>query len=115
MLRTYLKNIKDQSGFDKHEKHPKKLRIIDQFDSLSELFYRQEGYGRVREGLMEEEVEYGRGEGMDERGLQEAFDEVNHFKSEFEYLLDEKDPFLAGDYDFKKKHMDDSNMEEIFF
>ena len=37
MLRTYLKNIKDQSGFDKHEKHPKKLRIIDQFDSLSEL------------------------------------------------------------------------------
>ena len=60
-------------------------------------------------------MEEGGGEGMDERGLQEAFDEVNHFKSEFEYLLDEKDPFLAGDYDFKKKHMDDSNMEEIFF
>lgn len=35
---------------------------------------------------------------------------MNHFRSEFEYLLDEKDPFLAGDYDFKKKGMDDSNM-----
>jgi hypothetical protein len=34
---------------------------------------------------------------------------VNHFKSEFEYLLDEKDPFLAGDYNFKKKHIEDSN------
>lgn len=52
VLRTYLKSIKDQSGFDRHEKHPKKLRIIDRFDSLSELFYRREGNGRSREIVM---------------------------------------------------------------
>jgi hypothetical protein len=32
---------------------------------------------------------------------------VNDFRSEFEYLLDEKDPFLVGDYNFKKKMMGD--------
>jgi len=30
---------------------------------------------------------------------------MNEFRSEFEYLLDEKDPFLVGDYNFKKKMM----------
>ena len=31
---------------------------------------------------------------------------MNTFKGEFVYLLDEKDPFLMGDYNFKKKIMD---------
>lgn len=32
--------------------------------------------------------------------------EMNSFKNEFEYFLDEKDPFLMGDYNFKKKMME---------
>jgi hypothetical protein len=32
---------------------------------------------------------------------------MSDFRSEFEYLLDEKDPFLVGDYNFKKKMMGD--------
>ena len=31
---------------------------------------------------------------------------MNNFKSDFEYLLDEKDPFLMGNYNFKKKMME---------
>ncbi len=29
VLRTYLKNLKDQYKLDKNEKHPKKLKVID--------------------------------------------------------------------------------------
>ena len=33
---------------------------------------------------------------------------MNNFKSEFEYLLDEKDPFL-GNFNFKKKMIEESD------
>ena len=32
---------------------------------------------------------------------------MNDFRSEFEYLLDVKDPFLVGDYNFKKRMIGD--------
>jgi hypothetical protein len=32
---------------------------------------------------------------------------MNDFGCEFEYLLDERDPFLVGNYNFKKKMMGD--------
>lgn len=38
VLRTFLKNLKENSKLDKTEKHPKKLKIIDEFDRLSQLY-----------------------------------------------------------------------------
>lgn len=35
VLRTYLKNLKDNYKLDKNEKHPKKLKIIDEFSEIA--------------------------------------------------------------------------------
>jgi hypothetical protein len=43
VLRTFLKNLKENSQLDRTEKHPKKLKIIDEFQQLSELYSAQRG------------------------------------------------------------------------
>jgi len=41
VLRTYLKALKHSSKLDKTEKHPKRLKIIDDFDQLSQIYSAQ--------------------------------------------------------------------------
>ena len=38
----------------------------------------------------------------------------NHFYSEFEYLMNEQDPFLAYDYNFKKIGLDEGDSGDVF-
>lgn len=101
VLRTYLKNHKAHSSIDKYEKHPKNLRIIDQFDQISEIFYNAKNNSLRNTNLeMEQEVADNFFNEDDDQADNHG---INNFGSEFEYLLDEKDPFLMGDYNFKKK------------
>ncbi len=45
----------------------------------------------------------------DNRGIQ------NQFYNEFQYLMNQKDPFLACDYNFKKKGMEEGEYSGDFF
>lgn len=38
----------------------------------------------------------------------------DHFYNEFEYMLNDKDPFLACDFNFKKKGIE-SGEDDLFF
>jgi len=37
---------------------------------------------------------------------EQGWNKASDYKSEFQYLLDEKDPFIVGDYNFKKNLME---------
>lgn len=114
VLRTYLKNLKEHSQLDKNEKHPKKLKIIDDFDNLADFFARQkdrmQGMNMMPDMEEEQPEEDYDGYAMkienEELNEEESRGIQNHFYNEFEYMLNEKDPFLACDYNFKKKAVD---------
>ncbi len=54
VLRNYLKNLKEHFKLDKNEKHPKKLKVIDEFEQISELFHRNEQHHQRGMSRMED-------------------------------------------------------------
>lgn len=39
----------------------------------------------------------------------------HQFYNQFEYMMNQKDPFLASDYNFKKKGMEEGDLSGDFF
>jgi hypothetical protein len=73
---------------------------------------------RREEELMKEEEEEGEGEEWAEGGQAMQDDEASlhdRFYNEFEYMLNDKDPFLSYDFDFKKKGVEENSEEQLFF
>ena len=89
VLRTFLKTA-PINKHDKGDEHPKKLKILEEFGELVEAM------GRGRGQQMEEE-------------LHDYFEEEmqGSVMGDFEFVH-EPDPFLAYDFDFKKKNEGDN-------